>query len=201
MQHCRARYCTCNVAAISISFILWGCGCREQPIGGGSALWHLWGSVVFYARRRGRAEEERTTSTGGVCGFSGPQSRLGLVRANPPHLPQFRIQIKKCLQLCGGWVVSQDCLPVWAYRCLAFSSSAPRRCHSKMMNGSALQTWVNVFFKCYRINKWKKKLNFFFTSVYLRIKIRCNQKDIVLHINRFGGNLHDLMVVWWWTHC
>lgn len=97
MQHCRARYCTCNVAAISISFILWGCGCRDQPIRGGSALWHLWGSVVFYARRRRRAEEERTTSTGGVCGFSGPQSRLGLVRANPPLLPQFRIQIKNCL--------------------------------------------------------------------------------------------------------
>ena len=51
-----------------------------------------------------RAEQERTTSTSGESGLSGPQSRLGLVRAKPSPSSEFIYLKKKRLQLCGGWV-------------------------------------------------------------------------------------------------
>lgn len=52
-----------------------------------------------------RSEDECTTNTIRDCGLSGPQSRLGLVRANPPPSSEFKL--KKCLQLCGGWIAAR----------------------------------------------------------------------------------------------
>lgn len=42
-----------------------------------------------------RAEEERTTSTSGDSGLSGPQSRLGLVRAKPSPSSELKLKKKK----------------------------------------------------------------------------------------------------------
>lgn len=115
MQHCRARYCTCNVAAISISFILWGCGWSEQPMGGGSAPWQLWGSVVFYACQhetcRGRAHYKYqrgqrlkwTTVPPRTCkGKAIPQFRLYIIqKKKKPSTVMWRLG-------CGTVCQSED---------------------------------------------------------------------------------------------
>lgn len=62
-----------------------------------------------------RAEEHSTTSSRGGSGLSGPRSRLGLVRAMPPHTPSSEFIEKKEEEKIHHSYVKiglQDCLSV-----------------------------------------------------------------------------------------